>query len=117
MKLMSLICGALLVLLAGCANAATLGFSIVINGPASTSIACPIQYPAGATAFTTPVAAGTVICPIMVSPSNWSGTLSLGGSGAGMLAISNGASGSAVVVGTTPITSAGTYNVTITATP
>jgi hypothetical protein len=94
------------------ADAATMALTIVINSPASASITCPV-----AGTFTSPVPAGTVICPITVAPSNWSGTLSLGGTNAGAFAIAAGASGQTVVVGSAPLTTPGSLSVTINAAP
>ena len=93
------------------AEAATLSLTVVVNGPASTAIACPIPA-----TFTAPLAAGTVICPITVTPSNWSGTLSLSGPNASAFAISSGGTQN-LVVGSAAITAAGNLSVTINAAP
>ncbi len=94
------------------AYASTMSLSIVINSPASTAVTCPVTA-----TFVAPLAAGAVVCPISVAPSNWSGTLALSGTNASMFAISSGSSGSQLVVGSTAIATPGTYAVTITATP
>lgn len=88
------------------ANAATTTLSIVINSPASTGVTCSPGT------LTAPLAAGFVVCPITIAPSGWSGALALSGSNASSFALS----GSNLIVGPTSL-SAGTYSVTITATP
>lgn len=95
------------------ADAATATLTIVINGPSSTSVTCTT---ASGTTFTAPLAAGSQICPITVAPSGWSGSLALSGMNASDFAISSGTSGQELVVGSTAL-NAGTYSVTITATP
>ena len=89
------------------AQAATTSLSIVINSPASTSVTCPL-----ASSYTAPLAAGSTICTISVAPAGWSGALALSGTNASSFALS----GSSLVVGSTAL-AAGTYSVTITATP
>lgn len=93
------------------ADASTVTLSIVINSAASTSVTCT-----PASGLVAPLAAGTELCPITVVPSGWSGTLALSGANASEFAISSGTSGEELVVGSTAL-SAGTYSVTITATP
>jgi hypothetical protein len=88
------------------ADAATTTLSIIINSPTSTTVTCPM------TAYTAPLAAGSVICPITVAPSGWSGALTLSGAGASSFALS----ASKLVVGSTAL-QPGMYSVTITATP
>jgi hypothetical protein len=88
------------------ADAATTTLSIIINSPTSTTVTCPM------TTYTAPLAAGSVICPITVAPSGWSGALALSGASASSFALS----GSNLVVGSAALQS-GTYSVTITATP
>jgi hypothetical protein len=88
------------------AEAATTTLSIIINSPTSTTVTCPM------TAYTAPLAAGSVICPITVAPSGWSGALALSGASASSFALS----ASNLVVGSTALQT-GTYSVTLTATP
>ena len=89
------------------AHAASTQLSIIVGGTGSTSVACtPL------TTLTAPVAAGTLICPIAVVPSGWTGVFTLSGANATSFALS----GSTLVVGATPL-AAGSYSVTITATP
>jgi hypothetical protein len=88
------------------ADAATTTLSIIINSPTSTTVTCPM------TTYTAPLAAGSVICPIAVAPSGWSGALALSGANAGSFALS----ASNLVVGSTAL-QPGTYTVVITATP
>jgi hypothetical protein len=95
------------------AHAASSVISIVINGPPSVSINCPVAYPSGASAFTTPVPAATVVATCAVTPTGWSGVLALSGPDAGFFA----PSGMNLVVGSAPITAARTYSLTVTATP
>ena len=92
---------------AGPADAASTQLSIIVGGAASTSVACAVS-----TTLTAPVAAGTVICPIAVVPSGWTGVFTLSGANAASFALS----GSTLVVGASPL-AAGSYSVTITATP
>lgn len=94
-------------LLASAAHAARTTLSIVINGPASTVVSCPL-----AATYTAPLSAGSVVCAIGISPSSWSGVLALSGTSAGSFALS----GQQLVVGSTALP-AGSYSVTITATP
>jgi hypothetical protein len=93
-------------LLGARADAATTTLSIIINSPTSTTVTCPL------TTYTAPLAAGSVICPIAVAPSGWSGALALSGTSASSFALS----ASNLVVGSTAL-QAGTYSVTISATP
>lgn len=95
------------------AKSASTSLSIIINSAPSTALTCPISYPTGQTAFTTPVAAGTVIAVCTVTPPSWSGALALSGPDAGSFALS----GLNLVVGATAISTPKTYNVTLTATP
>jgi hypothetical protein len=88
------------------ADAATTTLSIIINSPTSTTVTCPM------TTYTAPLATGSVICPITVAPSGWSGALALSGASASSFALS----ASNLVVGSTALP-AGTYSVTVTATP
>lgn len=88
-------------------NAATTSLSIIINSQPSTAVSCPLQ-----SSYTAPVAPGTIICPITVTPSGWSGALTLSGANSGSFALS----GSNLVVGATAL-GVGTYTVTITSTP
>ena len=79
----------------------------------STSPNCTINYPSGQTSFVEPVASGTLIATCAVLPSNWVGVLTLSGADASSFVIS----GETVLVGSTSITVARTYNITVTATP
>lgn len=88
------------------AQGATTNLSIIINSPPSTTVTCTLGT------YTAPLAAGSVICPITVTPSGWSGALTLSGTSASSFALS----GSNLVVGSSAL-NAGTYSVTITATP
>lgn len=90
------------------AFAANITVSIVFNGPASTAVSCNAGGP-----FTVPVAAGTRVASCAVSPSNWSGALTLSGSQAANFAMS----GTNIVVGANAITTPGTVTLTVTATP
>jgi len=89
------------------AQAATTTLSIIINSPPSTVIACPL-----APSYSAPLPAASVICTIAVTPAGWSGALTLSGPDAASFALS----GSNLVVGSAAL-AAGTYSVTITATP
>lgn len=86
------------------------------------SISVSFSLIGGATAITftpinpepqLPVASGTVVGTISVTPAGWSGTLTLSGSDGGLLAIS----GTNVVVGSAALTQARSYSFGITATP
>jgi hypothetical protein len=88
------------------ADAATTTLSIIINSPTSTTVTCPM------TTYTAPLAAGSLVCPITIAPSGWSGALSLSGANASSFALS----ASNLVVGSTALQS-GTYSVIVTATP
>ena len=108
-----IILAALLVAVSASARAANTNLSIIINSPPSTAVNCTIEYPAGTTSFTAPVAAGSTIAGCSVAPAAWSGALTLSGPNAGLFALSGGN----LVVGTAAIATPGTYQVTITATP
>jgi hypothetical protein len=88
------------------ADATTTTLSIIINSPTSTTVTCPM------TTYTAPLAAGSVICPITVALSGWSGALALSGANASSFALS----ASKLVVASAALP-AGTYSITITATP
>lgn len=93
--------------------AANQQLSIVITSPPSTATNCTIAYPSGQTSFVEPVAPGTVIANCSVSPSTWSGVITLSGADASVFALS----GEDLIVGTSAITVARTYNITVTSTP
>ena len=98
--------------LTGCAHAASLQLSIVIQGPVSTAVTCGANtsYTLNAT-----VPAGTVICPITVAPGAWNGALTVSqtaGPQANAFAISG-----KNLVAAADITQTGTYTVTIQALP
>lgn len=86
--------------------AASTNLSVVISAP-STSVSCPL-----APSFASPVAAGTIICAVTVEPIGGMYVLGLSGTNAASFALSN----ANLVVGSAPLP-AGTYYVTITATP
>ena len=105
-----------LVLIVGFADrsmAANLSLTINITSPTSTAVSCTVNYPSGQTSFVTPVAAGAAIASCAVTPSTWSGALSLGGTDASYFSLS----GSNITVGASAITAARTYNITVTASP
>ena len=54
------------------ADAASVVVNVIVNSVPSTAVTCT---PVAPLAF--PVAAGTAICPITVSPTGWSGTVTL----------------------------------------
>lgn len=91
------------------ANAAStsLSITVVTSGVPSTAVSCPL-----APLYSAPLAIGSQICAITVTPSNWTGTLTLSGTNASSFALS----GTNLVVDGTALV-AGTYAVTITATP
>lgn len=80
---------------------------VTVNSGASTSIT-----PLGLGALTGPAAAGAIVCALGIAPITWNGTLSLSGANASAFAIS----GQNLIVGSSPL-AAGTYDVTVTATP
>ena len=80
--------------------------SIVINSPRSTQIFCPLST------NTVPLADGSYIYTISVTPSGWPGALILTGADPGSFALQ----GTNLVVGSTGL-GAGTHPVMITATP
>lgn len=99
------------------AQGASLNLTLVINGPPSTAITCPLLAPFIPPGATIPVAAGTPVCKITVTPANWSGTLSLSGTNAGLFAIAAGAGGQQIVVGPAGLTTAGTLTLTVNSAP
>lgn len=94
------------------AQGAQFSVTFVVNGPNATGGSC-----LAAGAFISPVAPGTVICPITITPSTWSGTLTLGGADASLVAIASSGSGNNLVVGSTALTQNRSYAITITASP
>lgn len=92
----------------GAARAASDSLTITVTSAASTAVSCNGL----ASSLAAPVAAGAFLCSIGVAPSGWTGTLSLSGANASSFAIS----GSGLYVGATAL-GAGSYAVTITATP
>jgi hypothetical protein len=95
------------------AHAASTNLSIIINSPPSTGLNCTINYPAGATAFMTPVPASTTIVSCSVAPAGWSGALALSGPDASFFSLA----GLTLQVGSAAITTPRTYSVILTATP
>jgi hypothetical protein len=90
---------------------ATASLSITVVSPPSTTV----TFDQTAVTVTAPVPAGYVLANITVAPTGWTGSLSLTQTGpqAGALALS----GNALVVGTSPLTQAGAYSASVTATP
>jgi hypothetical protein len=97
-------------LTASIALASSLSLSIVITSPVSTSVTCPLGT------YNAPLAAGANVCTITVAPAGWSGTLALSGTNASSFAINTVSGVQSLAVGATAL-AAGTYAVTITATP
>ena len=91
------------------AQATTTSLSIIINSAPSTTVTCGAST---TYTLTGPLAAGTNICNISVTPTGWSGALALSGANASAFALS----GSALNVGATAL-AVGTYAISITATP
>ena len=89
------------------AQGASANITVTVNPPNSTGITC---NPAS---FTGSAPAGSIVCPITVAPSGWSGSLALSGANAALFVIT---SAPALAVGSTAL-GPGTYNVTLTATP
>jgi len=103
-----------LALLVSGAQAATSTLSIIvtIQSPPATSVRCGTQ---NSYTLASP-AAGTVVCPLTVQPSDWQGALVVtqnSGPQANAFAIN----GNNLVVGNAALTQAGTYSLTISATP
>lgn len=82
--------------------------TITVTSTPSTAV----TFTAAASGFVAPVAPGTILGSVAVTPSTWSGTLSLTGTNASSVAVS----GTNIVVGATAL-SAGSYTFTIDATP
>lgn len=97
---------------AAAAHAATTTLTIVVTGSGATSITCAL--PGGNAALVAPVPAGTVICPITVSPSTWTGTVVLSGTNANLFTVQT--SPLALIVGSTAL-AAGSYSVILTTNP
>jgi hypothetical protein len=94
------------------AQAADTTLTITLTSQASTAITC------GASSNYTlaaPLAAGTVICGISVMPSGWQGAFTLTQSGPQSNAFA--ISGTNLVVGGQALTVAGSYAISLTATP
>ncbi len=101
-----------LVLVPFLAHAATTTLTITIVSPPSTAVAC-----GASTAYSlTMPKAGTLVCPITVQPSNWSGTFALtqdSGPQPNAFAIV----GNNLVVGASDLTAIGSYSIKITPVP
>lgn len=102
--------GLLVFLAAGAAHAASTTFNFVINSGPSTAVTCTIPPD---TQFIAPLAPGTVICAIVVTPASWSGQISQTDP---TLAIASSTNGSNLVVGSTALP-VGPHSGTITTTP
>lgn len=92
------------------AHAASVNVTVSVGDPTSTAVACSPG------ALTAPVAAGTTICTVSVTPSGWvapPGTLTLSGANAADFSVS----GMNLVVASGVTLQAGSYAVTVTATP
>ena len=81
-------------------------FNAQPDSPASTSVSCPASGP-----WALPVPAGTVLSTCTVLPTTWIGAMTV--SGATRIT----ASGTQVVVGSSPYNTPGTANLTVTTTP
>lgn len=92
------------------ADAASVNVTVSVGDPTSTAVTCTPG------ALTAPVAAGTTVCAISVTPSAWAsppGTLTLSGTNAADFAIN----GTNLVVASGVTLSAGSYTINVTATP
>lgn len=84
--------------------------SIVVTSPVSTGVV----FNPSAASLVSPVAAGTNLGKFVVSPSNWTGTLTLSGADAALFALDTNLD---LLVGTAALSAVRTYNVTATAAP
>lgn len=84
--------------------------SFTVNSSAAVSVA--LNPLVNFSTLSAPVAPGTALYSILVSPTTWSGSIALSGANAASFAISNGD----IVVGSSPL-EGGSYAVTVTATP
>ncbi len=98
------------------ASAASVNVVVTVGSPASTAVSC-----APVASFTGSAPAGAVVCPITVTPSNWTGSVALSGPDAALFSI--GATPLQLQVGGTALSNTscaggnGQCNVTLTATP
>jgi hypothetical protein len=90
-----------------------LAFNLSPGVVLSTTIGCPVAYPAGQNSFTVPVAPGTKMATCTMTPTQWVGTIALSGPDASFFTVS----GKDIVVGGTALTNPRVYNVTVTSTP
>ena len=100
---------------AGAAYAAatsTLSIIVTIQAPPSTSISCGNKN----TYTLASPAAGTVVCPLQVQPSDWQGAITVTQT-SGPQANAFTVNGNNLVVGSAPLTQAGTYALTLSAAP
>jgi hypothetical protein len=104
-------------LFVGNANAASLSFTTTFSGSApATAVACS----GGVGPFNVPTAAGTVLCHIVVTPSTWTGLITLTQPNAGEFVLTGAcgqATGCDLAVGPTAIGAAGTRAFKIDALP
>jgi len=107
-------CSAIFALFVGYAQAAqtTLSITVTIQSPPSTSIRCGTT---NSYTLASP-AAGTIVCPLVVQPSDWQGAITLtqnsGPQNDAFTINSNN-----LVVGNNALNKAGTYSLIIGATP
>jgi hypothetical protein len=96
-------------------HAASVNEIVVLNGAPATAVSCaPNPLPT----FTAPLAAGTVLCSITVTPSTWSGTIALSGSNATAFTLLQPSPGVYnLAVGSPGLATPGSYNVIVTASP
>jgi hypothetical protein len=104
------------VLLSPPSHAASVNEIIVLSGAVpATNVACnPNPLPT----LTAPLAAGTVLCAITVTPSTWSGTLALSGANAPAFTLLQPSPGVYdLAVGSAPLATPESYTVIVTASP
>ncbi len=94
---------------------ASISLILSVTSPASTSLtfipAAPFTGSGSSFTAAGPIASGATVGTVTVAPTGWSGALSLSGAQAASFSLS------AMSLVTTAALPAGTYNVTVTATP
>jgi len=82
----------------------------VTNTIPALSVICPTSAQAD---FIGPLPPGYIVCTVFMLPTNWTGTITLGGANANLFVVN---ASNNVVVGPNPVP-AGTYDFTVTLTP
>ncbi len=113
MRIIPVLCLSLLAVGEAKAASTTLALNLTTGVGTSTSITCTAVTPAPQV----PVAPGTNVATCVVAPTNWVGSISLTGAPLNMFVPSVSGVNVNINVGSSPVTVAKIYNLTVTSTP